>query len=479
MADQNLPLIMTINGPQPTPPATLQNSIINQVAALSPGYTATLPGILIEDISSTDVAACSLMDSARVETVNSLTPYGANAFLLNELGQIYGVSPGAASNTSVQIVFNGPPGFVIQQYFLVNDGTYTYQATDGGIILSTGQSPPLNFVALESGSWAVLPGTVTNLSSSVPQAVLNYPLTCSNPLAGIPGQTAQCIGSYRAQVLGAGLAAGLGMPSYTKTQLLGVAGVQSRLISIQQQSPGWKIIVGGGDPYAVADAIFAGVLDVSNLVGSTMTVVNITQAANGVITTLLNHGYSNGQIVQVFGITNGMTGINGVPLTVTVIDEKNFYTGVSTTLFGSYTGGGYLLPNFRNQTISLNNYPDTYNITFVTPPLQTVTMTILWDTIATNFLNEAAIAQLAAPAVASYINSIPVGQPINLYQLQSAFQDAVVPVLSPQLLTTLNFQVDINGIGVLPVTGTGMIQGDPESYFYTEPTGTQITILQD
>jgi hypothetical protein len=319
---------------------------------------------------------------------------------------------------------------------------------------------------------------VTNIATSVPAAVLEYPLTCSNPLAGVPGQTSQSIGSFRCQVLSAGLAAGLGMPSYTKTQLLNVAGVQSRLISVQQQSPGWKIIVGGGDPYAVANAILNGVLDISSLVGSTMSVVNITQAINGVVTTLLNHGYSNGQVVQIFGITQGMTGINGVPLTVTVIDEKNFYTGITTTLFGAYTSGCYLLPNFRNQTISLNNYPDTYNITFVVPPLQTVTMTILWNTIQPNFLNEAAIAQLAAPAIASYINSIPVGQPINLYQMQTAFQQAIIPVLSPQLLTTLNFEVDINGIGVSPVSGTGMIEGDPESYFYTEPTGTQITILQ-
>lgn len=478
MADLNLPLVMTTQGPQPTPPSTLLDLIINQVTALSPGYTARLPGIMIEDISSTDVAAASLMDNARIETINSLTPYGANAFLLNELGQIYGVYPSAASNTSVQIVFNGPPGFVIQQYFQVTDGAYTYQATEGGVILSTGQSLPLNFVAVLAGSWAVLPGTVTNIATSVPQNVLNYPLTCSNPYGGIPGQTSQSSASYRQQVLAAGLAAGLGMPSYTKTQLLNVPGVQSRLISIQQQSPGWKMVVGGGDPYAVAWAIYSGILDISSLTGSVMTVTNITQASNGVVTTLLNHGYVNGDIVYVYGIQFGMTGINGVPLTVTVIDEKNFSTGTSTTLFGGYTGGGYLLPNYRNQVISLNNYPDNYNVTFVVPPLQTVTMTILWDTIAVNFLNEASVAQLAAPAIASYVNSVPVGQPLNLYQMQTAFQTAVTPILSPQLLTTLNFEIDINGVGVLPVTGTGMIEGDPESYFYTEPSGTQITVLQ-
>src|ERR1700744_5062047 len=112
-----IPLVMTAQGPVPTPPSVLLQALLASVAATNPGYTANLPGSLIEDVSSTDVGALVLMDSARGETVDSLTPDEANDFLLNQLGQQFGVPIGAATNTSVYEVFTGPPGFVISVGF--------------------------------------------------------------------------------------------------------------------------------------------------------------------------------------------------------------------------------------------------------------------------------------------------------------------------------------------------------------------------
>ena len=60
------------SGLQPTSPTVLQQELIALVSATNPGYTANLPGSLIEDISSTDVGALSLIDSARVELFNSI-----------------------------------------------------------------------------------------------------------------------------------------------------------------------------------------------------------------------------------------------------------------------------------------------------------------------------------------------------------------------------------------------------------------------
>ena len=48
-------LSISAAGAQPTPPATLLGELINNVIATNPGYTANLPGSLIEDISSTDL----------------------------------------------------------------------------------------------------------------------------------------------------------------------------------------------------------------------------------------------------------------------------------------------------------------------------------------------------------------------------------------------------------------------------------------
>jgi hypothetical protein len=458
---------MTTAGLQPQAPAAIKNQLIAQVAATSPGYTASLPGILIEDISSTDVAAIVLMDSFRVELLNSISPYGANAFLLNELGQqVYGVQKAAATVTSVSVVFNGPPGYVIPVGFLVSDGIYQYAVQDGAIIGSGGASLPTTCFATVPGSWVILAGTVTQLVTSIP---VGFSITVSNPLPGTPAIAAEDESDYRVRVLQAGLAASQGMPRYLKTLVGNVPGVQTRLISVIQQTTGeggWEVLVGGGDIYQVAFAIFQSMLDVSTLVGSSMTISNITNANPGVITTVLNHGYANGQIALAQGVL-GMYQINNVSLTVTVIDEKNFSCGVNTSMFSTYTSGGVLTPNVRNNYVTIVDYPDTYQVVFVNPPQQTVAISVTYNTSALNFTSGGAVAQLGNPALVNYVNAVPVGQPMNLFELQTEFQEAISSVLSPALLTRMVFAVSVNGVGVAPSTGTGIIAGDPESYFLT------------
>jgi hypothetical protein len=465
---------MTQAGLLPTPPATIRATLLANVAATNPGYTANLPASLVEDISSTDVGAVVLIDAAKVETVNSLTPLGANAFLLNQLGAIYGVLQGAATNTSVLVVFSGPPGFVVVKGFTVSDGTYQYVVQDGGVIGASGQTVPLFAVATQSGTWAVPSGTVTQIVTSVPSAV-SPPITASNPFAGTPSAGPQAEADYRAAVLQAGIAPATGMATLLKTLLGQVSGVQPRLVSPLLVAGNWEVIVGGGDPYQVAYAIYTALFNVGALVGSTLLVTGISNANPGVVTTNLNHGYATGQVVNIAG-ANGIAGVNGVPLTATVVDQKNFSIGINTTLSGAWTSGGVVTPNLRNQAISINDYPDTYIVPFVVPPQQAVAMTVTWNTTAANFVSPSAVAQLAQPALAGYVNGIPVGLPINLFELQAVFQAAIASILSPQLLTRMVFAVSINGIGVAPSAGTGIIAGDPESYMFT--TIAAITVVQ-
>lgn len=460
----DIPIVVTAAGLQPTPPATIQQNLIALVAATNPGYTATLPGSLIEDISSTDVGAIVLCDSALVELINALTPYASNAFTLNQLGEIYGVTLGQPTNTSVYVTFYGPPGFVIAKGFTVSDGTYQYVVQDGGIISSGGSTPPLFCLALLSGSWVIPSGTVTSLITSVPSA-LSPPLSCTNLEPGTPGGAAETQESYRSRVLQAGLAASQGMATYLKTLLNNVSGVQPNLVSVLQiGGGGWEIIVGGsGDPYQIAYAIYQALFDVSTLVGSTLLVSNITAATTGVVTTTLNHGYVTGESVTLAGV-NPSTYNGTYP--VIVISENTFSIG-NTSGFGAYVSGGVCTPNARNQLISINDYPNTYVIPFVVPPEQTVTMVVTWNTSATNPVSSAAMAQLGAPALMAYVNSLSPGQPMNLFELISVFQLATASVLPTQLLTRLVFTVSINGVGVSPEAGTGIIPGDPESYFYS------------
>jgi len=537
---------LTTAGAVPTSPTDLLNAEIAAATALSPGLTANLPGSLVEDMASTAVGAVVIQDQAFVDLVNSISPYTANPFILYELGAVYGVTQGVGSNTSVYVTFIGTPGFVISAGFVVSDGTHQYTVQDGGIVSASGQSSALYCLANNAGSWAVPIGTVTTIVTSIPSGVT---LTCTNESAGVPGATAQTIQSYQAQVIQAGQAIATGMPTFLKTQLQKVSGVQPNLISVRQPTSGtaWEVIVGGGDPYEVANAIYTGLFDISNLVGSTFQVTNITNAYPAVVTINLNHGYTTGQVVQITGET-GMSNVNGNNFVAIVVDEETFSlnveistitwsggtvtvttasphglptgttsgtiygctpsayngsytftrTGASTFTYplasnpgtatvlgytpfdsasqGAWTSGGVVTPNFRNVTVSINNYPDTYNITFVNPPPQTVTVTLLWNTIAVNYVSTTAIASTGIPAIVAYINSIPVGQPISIFDLQTAFTTSVATLLNVSLISEMQFTITINGITTSPSSGQGVIYGDPESYF--ETTNGLVTITQ-
>ena len=407
MSGTTFPVVVNSYGYVPQTPASLQQQLIAAVTAAQPGYTANLPGTLIEDISSTDVFALLICDSALGDLVNSITPYGANPFILTQLGNVYGVQQGVATNTSVYVVFTGSVGFVIPLGFTVSDGTYQYTVQDGTIIPTGGSTGAIYCLATQSGTWAVPASSVTQIVTSVPSGVT---LSVTNPSTGTPGTgTAETEEAYRARVLQAGLGTAQGMPNYLRTLLGQVSGVQQRLISIQQQSPGWKILVGGGDPYQVANAIFTAIFDISTLVGS------------------------------------------------------------STSA--------------RNVTVSINDYPDTYSVVFVgNPPEYGVEIEVTWNTTSTNYVSSAAVAALASSALVQYVNTIPIGQPINLFELQATFQNAVVSLIPTPFLTRMLFTVLINSGGgyvvVNPTSGTGIIASDPESYFFTNPSGTQITITQ-
>ena len=466
-----IPIVLGPAGMIPADPATVQQTLLTSVGETNPDYTANLPGIMIEDISSTNVAAILECDSALVELVNSITPFGANLFLLNQLAQIYGVQQGETSNTSVYCVFTGTVGFIVPQGFVVSDGTYQYTVQDGGIIGSGGITIPLYCLATVGGSWPVAANTVTALATSVPSTIT---LSVNNPAAGTPSAGGITTDQLRAQVLQAGLAASMGMARYLKTLLGNVSGVQQRLISVLQSGSSWLILVGGGDPYQVAYAIYQSIFDLRTLGSSQINVLTASKAAAAVITTDLTHNFTTGATATIAGAL-GMTGING-SWTVTVITPTSFSIPYNSTSAPTYTGGGIVTPNIRNQSISVIDYPNTYTVPFVVPPAQSVSIGLTWNTIATTAVSATSMATLGAVGLVNYVNSIATGQPMNLFELQNAFQLATASVLPTTLLTRMVFAVTIDGVSVSPAAGTGVIAGDPQSYFLTNAT--LITITQ-
>jgi hypothetical protein len=464
---------MTPQGLQPAAPADLRAALIALVAASNPDYTANLPGSLIEDISSTDTFALVESDSFLVDLVNSVTPYGANAFLLDQLGVLYGVDKQPLTNTAVYVVFTGPPGYVINQGFTVGDGTYQYICQSGGICGLDGNTLPIYALATAAGSWEVQPNTVVQMLTSVP---INIPLTVTNPVDGIPSLSGEPISVFRERCFTAGLAASTGMGRYLKTLVGNVPGVQNRLIAIQTVGNQYVIIVGGGDPYQVAHAIWEADFFIPGLTGSTIEIAGITNTNPVIITTANNHNLATGDVELITGIV-GMELINYQKYTVTVTGDKTFTIPVDGTIMGKYAYGGVVTPNPINSIITIADYPDTYAIPFVIPPQETVDIVVVWRTDSPNFVSSDAIAQAAQPEIIDYINSLPAGQsPINLNVLNKVFLDAVANILVGEYIVDIEWTISINGVGRVPDPGTQAIFGDPYSYFFTQ--NSQVAVLK-
>lgn len=397
MSSFNFPVVITTAGVQPTAPATINTQFIADVAAQQPGYTV-LPAGLIEDLSSTATGGIVMIDTARVELLNSLTPYGANAFLLAQMGAQTGIEQGTPVNTSVPVQFTGTVGFVVSPGFQVGDGTNTYQVVNGTVIGSGGTSPIVTAVAVASGAFAVPANTVTVLLTSVPGTVT---LTVTNPVDGTPATSTESEQSYRDRVIAAQSVAAQGLPSYLKTVLRNVSGVVSRLVAVRVVlGTGFEVICGGGDTVEVAAAIYSAIFDPSQLTGS------VTHPGDNV--------------------------------TVTILDA-----------------------------------PDQYQIIYLDPPSQAVTLTLVWNTSLPNFTQGSAVDAAAAQPLADYVNSILVGNPINVLELNAVFIAATSFILDPNTISSMTWTVTIATVPISPV-GT-FYQGDAESYLTIDVTDVNIS----
>src|SRR5208337_1474621 len=165
-----IPLNISLTaGPTPTAPAALNAALIAAVMTEQPDYTANLPGSLIEDISSTDTGALVTIDQARIDAINSVSPYGSNPFILSQQGVMYGIPQGQPTNTSVNVIFSSVSiGLVFPAGFVVSDGTYQYITQDAAIIGAGGSSLSTYAVASASGIWTPAASSVTQLVTSMP-----------------------------------------------------------------------------------------------------------------------------------------------------------------------------------------------------------------------------------------------------------------------------------------------------------------------
>lgn len=468
----DLPVSYNASGPIPLTANELRDQIVSLATAQSPGITTDLPGSLVEDIVSTNVGALLVCDQARVDLINSVGPLTSNVFMLNTLAEQYGIASQKTEGlTTVPVVFTGPAGFAIPQGFLVSDGTYQYSLLDTIIIPSSGTTSPTTCAATITGSWAVPENTVNNIATSLPSDIV---ITCTNPTAGVPGGEAETVAEFRSRVWESGMSTVQGYPGFIRQKLTDVDNVQARLVSVVADDNGWIIMCSGGDVFSMAGAIYKSAGDISRLKGTTINVTGITNASPGVVSTDITHGFASGQIVVINGVT-GMSGINGVSLTITVLTPKSFSIGINTTSSGAWTGGGEVTPNLRNNTVTINDWPDSYVIPFVQPLQQRVTVNFEWATENVNYLTDATIASLVTSPTISYVNGIYAGNPLNINSIKDVFLQSINETLNMSLVSSLNVVVTVNGVITDVDENTNIISGDRYSYWFISDDGVTIT----
>jgi len=91
------------------------------------------------------------------------------------------------------------------------------------------------------------------------------------------------------------------------------------------------------------------------LVDVVISIFNITQNNPGVVTTTAPHGYANGDIVFFSDVT-GMTEVNDVLYTITVINATSFSIGVDTLTYTAYINGGTVTNISEDRVMGITRY---------------------------------------------------------------------------------------------------------------------------
>lgn len=463
---------ITFNGTGPVAltSSELREKVVKYAKSVSPGFTDDLPGSLVEDIVSTAVGALLTCDAARVEVLNSIGPRTGNEFMLNDLAAQYGIPARQGEGlTTVNIEFSGPPGFNIPKGFIVSDGTHQYSIRKDNIIPDSGTTKLITAYGTVSGVWDIPANTVKNLVTSVPKEIT---LTVNNPSTGIPGSDAETVFDFRSRVWDAGMATVYAIPKTIRTALAAVENVNPRLVSVVQSGKSFIVMCGGGDVYEMAGAIFNSAGDFTKLEGLDLEIEMLTTGTVTTIKTTYTHGFSDGQQVQLTGV-NSIPGLAGNTYTATILNPWTFtipYDSSSDT----WDETGDVLPNFRDQLVAINDWPDEYEIPFIIPLEQVVEIEYQWRTDGNNYLSSETISALVTDPTIQYINDLYAGNPININTLKNTFLEALNETINRDKFTYLRVIVTVNGIITDPDPSTDIISGDRYSYWFANSSAVTV-----
>lgn len=266
----------------------IRNSLVESCSGLS-GFSQ-LPSSIQMNLIDESVVMINEIQDMIVNTMNSISPVYANDYIINQLGEAYGLKRKEESKATVTLTFTGKAGVIIPEgsQATTEDGSMLFSTTAQAVIKANGEAE-VSAEGMENYKDDIEVDTVNVLVSNI----LNVD-GVTNKNSGSSSSNAETNKEYRERVQNSMLSNRVGTIAYMLNQICGIEGVTQRFTSIRIVD-GYKgeykinnieAVVGGGDDYEIAEAIF------NSTLYPDMTISNADDTARQITKNIIFNGVS-------------------------------------------------------------------------------------------------------------------------------------------------------------------------------------------
>lgn len=256
-------MIIGNNGVIKDNPTDIRDDILNQAIDNVDGFT-NLPSGIQNNLLDESVIVISEIQDMLSNVMNSVSPLYANDFMILELGEAFGLKMKDKALPNTTITFYGLAGVVIPEGLEISnaDSSKKFVTTKSDIINASGQVS----IYCEGANYYDTPTPANTLTVMLNQ-VLNV-TSCTNLNDAVETIPAETISEFRTRFQTKAQANRSGTVATLNDELKKVEGTVDRLCTYQASQiveegvskAVLEVIVGGGDDYQVALAIFNSVL---------------------------------------------------------------------------------------------------------------------------------------------------------------------------------------------------------------------------
>ncbi|KLI30737.1 baseplate J/gp47 family protein [Brachyspira hyodysenteriae] len=344
-------------------PTVIRERLLNKAIEEVEGFTNLPSGIQNNLIDESVIIENEIQDML-ANVMNSISPSYANDFIVRELGEAFGLKIKDQALPNTTITFYGLAGVIIPEGLEVGnaDGSKKFITTKSDIINATGQVS----IYCEGADYYDTPTPANTLNILLNQ-VLNV-TSCTNLNDAVETTPAETISEFRSRFQTRALANRSGTVATLDNALKEIEGTVDRLCTYKASQIVEKgvskavleIIVGGGDDYSVALAIFNSILYpdilVSNPSGDeTNRTINVNVAFNSVDFPIT---YTRPKINQL-SINISLTvqsGFINIPSEAFTLLLRPYYENYINNLKIGYAPTGYSFDDLIYQCFRDNSY---------------------------------------------------------------------------------------------------------------------------